>query len=204
MLLILLQKTMETLHMHNVCDHRPLKSVPWRVRIVVGGDRLSYPDDPTSPSCGLLETKIILNSAISDAKRGVRFCTVELKDHFLGSPMQRLEYMKVPFARFPPDIVQRYNLDALKTEDGFIYIRINKGMYGLKQAALLAYDNIVNILEPHGYYPEPNTQEIWAHKTKSIRFCVCVDDFSIKYFVTIHMNEDWSNKKEKNVCGKII
>ena len=23
-----------------VCDHRPLKTEPWRVRIVVGGDRL--------------------------------------------------------------------------------------------------------------------------------------------------------------------
>ena len=55
-------------------------------------------------------------------------------------------------------------------------------MYGLKQAALLAYDNIVNILEPYGYYPVPNTQGIWAHKTKSIRFCLCVDDFGIKYF----------------------
>ena len=110
-----------------VCDHRPLKSEPWRVRIEVGGDRISYPDDPTSPACGLLETTIILNSVISNAKRGARFCTADLKDHFLGSPMQRPEYMKVPFARFPPNIVQRYNLDALKTEDGYIYIRIKKG-----------------------------------------------------------------------------
>jgi len=46
---------------------------------------------------------------------------------------------------------------------------------GLKEAALFAYDNIVNILEPYGYYPVHNTQGIWAHKTKSIRFCLCVD-----------------------------
>jgi len=116
-----------------VCDHRPLKSEPWRVRIEVGGDRISYPDDPTSPACGLLETKIILNSVISDAKRGDRFCTADLKDHFLGSPMQRPEYMKVPFACFPPNIVQRYNVDALKTEDGFIYIRIKKASMALNR-----------------------------------------------------------------------
>jgi len=91
---------------------------------VVGGDRLSYPDDPTSLACSLLETKIILNSVISDAKRGAR--TADLKDHFLGSPMQRPEYMKVLFTRCPPDIIQRYNLEALKTEDGYFYIKIKK------------------------------------------------------------------------------
>ena len=33
-----------------VCDHRPLKLEPWRVRIVVGGDRLSYNEDPGYPA----------------------------------------------------------------------------------------------------------------------------------------------------------
>ena len=31
--------------------------------------------------------------------------------------------------------------------------KIEKGMYDLKQAALLAYNNIVNILQPREYYP---------------------------------------------------
>ena len=33
-----------------VCDHRPLKSEPWKVRLVVGGDKLSYPYDTGSPA----------------------------------------------------------------------------------------------------------------------------------------------------------
>lgn len=165
-----------------VCDHRPLKTEPWRVRIVAGGDKLSYHDDPASPAASLLETKILINSVISDAKRGARFCTADLKDHFLGSPMERAEYMKVHISRFPPDIIQRYNLNALKTDNDYIYVKIVKGMYGLKQAALLAYNNIIKILEPHGYYPVIGTQGIWAHKTKPTRFCLCVDDFGIKYY----------------------
>ena len=79
-----------------VCDHRPLKAEPWRVRVVVGGDRLSYHEDPRSPAASLLETKILLNSIISDAKRGARFMSLDLKDCFLATPMNRPEYMKVP------------------------------------------------------------------------------------------------------------
>ena len=47
-----------------VCDHRPLKSEPWRVQIVVGGDKLTYSNDTGSPAASLLETKILLNSTM--------------------------------------------------------------------------------------------------------------------------------------------
>jgi hypothetical protein len=40
-------------------------------------------------------------------------------------------------SRFPEEIVQKYNLNALAV-DGWVYIEIRKGMYGLKQAGLLA------------------------------------------------------------------
>ena len=47
-----------------VCDLKPLKNETHRVRIVVGGDRLSYNDDPASPAASLLETKLVINSTI--------------------------------------------------------------------------------------------------------------------------------------------
>ena len=40
-----------------VCDHRPTKSEPWRVRLVVGGDRVEYFADSGSPTTTILETK---------------------------------------------------------------------------------------------------------------------------------------------------
>ena len=63
-----------------VCDYQPLKPEPWRVGIVVGGDRLSYDDNPGSPAASLLKTKILLNSIISDACKGARFMSLDLKD----------------------------------------------------------------------------------------------------------------------------
>ena len=66
-----------------VCDYRPLKAEKHRVRMTIGGDKLEYENDTTSPAASLLETKLLLNSVISDAKDGARFLTMDLKDHFL-------------------------------------------------------------------------------------------------------------------------
>jgi hypothetical protein len=57
-------------------------------------------------------------------------------------------------------------------------------MYGLKQAALLAYQHLVNQLAPHGYHPCPYTTGLWEHDTRPTKFCLCVDDFGVKYFST--------------------
>jgi len=96
-----------------VCDHRPLKDEKWRVRFVVGGYKLRYPGDPASPAASLLDTKLMLNSTISDAKNDARFLSADLKDHFLAYPMDRREYMKVSIEFFWPDIIDQYNLTVL-------------------------------------------------------------------------------------------
>ena len=70
-----------------VCDYRPLKDEKYRVRITIGGDKLPYYDDAGSPAVDLLKTKILLNSTISDARRGARFMCLDIKDHFLETPM---------------------------------------------------------------------------------------------------------------------
>ena len=54
-------------------------------------------------------------------------------------------------------------------------------MYGLKQAAVLAYNNLQANLHPFGYTPVIGTVRVWQHKTRPTIFCLCVDDFGIKY-----------------------
>ena len=165
-----------------VCDHRPLKPEPFRVRIVVGGDKLEYQFDAGSPAASLLETKLLLNSTISDSKNGARFFTADVKDFFLATPMKDPEYMRVPFKYFPKDIVTKYNLHTIVSSNNFIYIKIKKGMYGLKQAAVLAYQQLVKNLANEGYYPVDITNGIWRHVSRRTRFCLCVDDFGVKSF----------------------
>ena len=171
-----------------VCDHRPLKSEPWRVCVVLGGDRLSYADDPGSPAASLLETKILLNSVISDTRRGARFMSLDLKDYFLATPMEKPEFMKVQLKYFPEDIIKRYNLHQVSDNNKYVYIRIKRGMYGLKQAALLAYNNLIKNLKQDGYYPIPHTDSYWRHEKYPTIFCLCVDDFGVKYFCKSELN----------------
>lgn len=56
-----------------ICNYCPLKSEPYRVCIVVGGDKLSYKFYAGSPAVSLIETKLMINSVISDAKQGARY-----------------------------------------------------------------------------------------------------------------------------------
>ena len=89
--------------------------------------------------------------------------------------------------------------------------KLKKGMYGLKQAALLAYQKLVNHLAPYGYHPLPFSLGLWTHKSRKTIFCLCVDDFGVKYFSkedAAHLLSALRNKFEvtvdwdgKNYCG---
>ena len=194
-----------------ICDHRPLKEEEWRVRLTVGGDRLDYNYDAGSPAASILETKLTINSVISDAHKGARFMGADLKDFFLASPMKEPEYMRIHSCFFPADIHAQYDIGSKIAADGYVYIRIKKGMYGLVQASTLAYKNLKKNLEPHGYYPCPNTEGLWKHVSRPTTFCLCVDDFGIKYYSKADANHllaclrenykisvDWEGK---NYCG---
>jgi hypothetical protein len=101
-------------------------------------------------------------------------------NYYLGTPLPRFEYMKMLLSRFLEEIVDKYNLGAL-TVDGWVHIEIRKGMYGLKQAGLLANQLLQNRLPPFGYYPVHHTPGLWLHKTRPIDFSLVVDNFAVKY-----------------------
>ena len=54
-------------------------------------------------------------------------------------------------------------------------------MYGLKQAAILVYNNLQANLKPFGYVPVIGTVGLYKHESQLTIFCLCVDDFGIKY-----------------------
>ena len=165
-----------------VCDYRPLKSEPYRVRMTVGGDRLDYPDETASPAASLIESKMIFNSVISDHKsKGARFCGLDIKDFFLSTTMDRPEYIRIHKKYFSTRFLDKYKLWDKIASDNYIYVKICKGMYGLKQAAILAYKQLVNNLGQHGYSPIPLTTGLWKHNTRDTVFALCVDDFGVKY-----------------------
>ena len=98
------------------------------------------------------------------------------------------EYMRVKYKHIPEDIRIRYNLKTKVTKDNYVLIRIEKGMYGRKQAAFLAYNHLKENLAQDGYSPIIGTVGLWKHETRDENICVCVDDFGIKYFTTDDAN----------------
>ena len=144
-----------------VCDFRPLKLEKYRVRMTVGGDKLDYPFDSTSHAASLLETKILINFVISDAAYGARFLTLDIKDFPLQSVMETPEYMRIHKKYFTKSINEKYDIDTKIADDNYVYCKIKRGMYGLKQAARLAYDLLKKRLLPFGYYPDKICPNIW-------------------------------------------
>ena len=55
-------------------------------------------------------------------------------------------------------------------------------MYELKQAEILAFNNLMKNLSLHGYKHVPNTIGIQHHRSRQTKLCLCVDDFGVKYY----------------------
>ena len=132
-----------------VCTYRPEKDDPNRTRLTVGGNQIEYPGDVSTPTVDMMTVKMHLNSVIST--KGARYCTIDLKDFYLNTPMERPEFMRLKINDLPPEFVALYNLNNIADQNGTVYMRIQKGMYGLPQAGILAQQLLEQRLNKHGY-----------------------------------------------------
>ena len=161
-----------------VVDYRPQKTEPHRTRLTVGGNLINYPDNVSTKTAEINTAKLLFNSVIST--KNAKFACLDIGNFYLGTPMDRYEYMFLPMEVIPQEIIEQYNLQELE-HNGKIYLEIRKGMYGLPQAGILANEQLQRNLKPHGYYPCRYTPGLWRHKTRAITFSLVVDDFGIKY-----------------------
>jgi hypothetical protein len=147
--------------------------------MTAGGDKLDYPRDASSPTVSMLNAKIHI---ISDAHKGACHLGLDIKNYYLGTPMSYYQYLRVPPSVIPQEVWDdvRYNITI--AADGYVYIEIRRGMYGLKEAGIIAFNQLVQKLAPYGYEPMPFTPGLWRHRTKRTTFVLWVDDFGVKYF----------------------
>jgi hypothetical protein len=148
---------------------------PNRTRLVAGGDRVHSPGDAGTPTADLFTVKLLINSIISTP--GARFMTMDIKDFYLNTPITRYEYMRLKILDMPDDVIEHYNLQAIATPDGFIYCEIQKGMYSLPQAGIIAQELLADRLRNHGHTQSKTTPGLWSHKSRPIQFSLVVDDF---------------------------
>ena len=192
-----------------VCSYRPQKAEPYRTRITVGGNLIDYPGNLSMKVADMTTFKILVNSTLSTP--GAHWLGLDVKNYYLGTPMDDYEYMFIPINSIPEEIIAHYKLRDL-VHNGRVYIEIQRGMYGLPQAGILAEQQLTHFLGTYGYAPVRHTPCLWHHKWRPISFCLVVDDFGVKYIGEEHANHliqclcnhyqevdiDWAGKR---FCG---
>jgi hypothetical protein len=159
----------------DIKDHKEEKE---RTRLTVGGDQIEYPGDKSTRTAGLTTAKILINSVISTLR--AKFLVIDIKNFYLNTPLGRFEYMVINLASLPQETIEKYDLIEL-SQDGKVYIEIQKGMYGLPQAGILANKLLQRNLAKDGYHPTTHTHGLWTHDTRPISLSLVVDDFGVKY-----------------------
>ena len=162
-----------------VVSTRPNKAETHRVRINIGGDKLSY-EGPTATQCAsLITTKILLDSVVSTILS--LFMRTDIHYLYYNTPMVYFEYMKLPLSMFPQEIFEKYNMKDRVAADGYVYMETRKGMSGLNQAGRLSSNRLTKNLARNGYAPVPHTPSLWRHHKSDLVFSLVVNDFGIKY-----------------------
>jgi hypothetical protein len=157
----------------DIKDHKEEKE---RTRLTVGGDQIEYPGDKSTRTAGLTTAKNLVNSVISTL--GAKFLVIDINNFYLNTPLGRLEYMVISLSSLPQETIEKYDLLEL-SQDGKVYIEIQKGMYGLPQAGILANELLQRNLAKDGYRPTQHTHGLWTHDTRPISFLLVVDDFGV-------------------------
>jgi len=153
------------------------------VRITVGGNLINYPGELTTNTADLITSKILWNSVLSTPN--AKYMTVDIKNFYLNTPLDRYEYMRIPLTLIPQHMIDQHDLTS-KAKGGFVYCEIQKGIYGLPQAGILANKLLKKRLAKFGYYEVTHTPGLWRHIWRPIQFTLVVDDFGVKYIGKQH------------------
>jgi hypothetical protein len=73
--------------------------------------------------------KILLNSVVST---DANWLSLDIVDYYLGIPLPRPEYLRIPLRFIPRDVVEKYNLSQFLHNDSILF-EVTKGMYGSKR-----------------------------------------------------------------------
>jgi hypothetical protein len=152
---------------------------------LVGGNLIKHPGDVSTPTADTTTAKMVMNSTISTPNAKV-MCA-DIKDFYPGTLMARYEYMRLPIALIPRAIVEEHNLTP-SVHKGHIYLEIQRDMYGLPQAGILANQLLTKRLDPQGFYKCRHTPGLWWHKWRLIMFSLVVDSFGVKYVGNEHVD----------------
>eukprot|EP00804_Cyclotella_cryptica_P021900 CCRYP_000853-RA/>CCRYP_000853-RA protein AED:0.34 eAED:0.38 QI:0/0/0/1/0/0/5/0/390 len=132
-----------------IANFCPKKEDPHQIRLTVGGNRINFPGDCGTPTADMITVKILLNRVIST--KNSKFMTIDIKDFYLNTPMERPVFMQIKLSDIPNNIIDLYKLRDI-AHDVYVFVRIQKGMYGLPQAGIIAQQLLKQRLHANRYH----------------------------------------------------
>ena len=93
--------------------------------------------------------------------------------------MARIKYMGLKLIDLPKSVVQHYNIENNSTRDGYLYVEIKRGMYGILQAGFIVQQLLDKKLNKKGYHQIEITTRFWTHNWRPLLFSLCFDDFGV-------------------------
>ncbi len=148
-----------------------------RVRETAGGDHLPSSCPPSTNTASLTAFNCILNAVVSE---NAVFGSLDLVDFYLGTPLLSPQFIKIFVDSYPPEVLSSLSLlPFIKVDSSgkrYCLFRIDKTMYGLKEAGQLSNRRLVSLLSSFGFL-ETSTPCLFRHLTRPISFVLVVDDF---------------------------
>ena len=104
--------------------------ITYRIRGTAGGDRINYTGPTSAHTAAMTVVKLLIHSVVSEHHR---WMTIDIKDYYLGTPLLRPEYVRIPQRMIPKSTMEKHNLNQYLHNNSILF-EVTKGMYGLPQA----------------------------------------------------------------------
>ena len=144
------------------------------------GNLIKYPFEITTRTANITTSKVIWNSKIST--RGTRYMCASAGNFYLATLLDRLECMRIPIELVPQEFIDANNL-ASKIKNGYIYMKIIRGIYGLPQSGVLA-NKLLKQNDSKNMITTKSTTHSRTFHTQDLPnmvYTIVVDDFGVQY-----------------------
>ena len=106
------------------------------MQLTVVEDKLTFDGPVYTPIYYLMTSKLHWNSVI--ATPGTKYLVVYVKNFYLNNMMPEHKYYNITLILIPQDVIDKYNLMD-KQINVFLYIQVDKGMYGPVQVGIITH-----------------------------------------------------------------
>ena len=140
---------------------------------------MDFTENLISLTASVTIEKCVFNSVVSTP--GVRCLLADIKHFYLKNILPDQDLMRIPLKIIPQEINGAHNLATMVYNQELIYMRIKKGMYGLKQSRIIAHQELVKHMDPFEYHPVQHTHGLWFYDNRDTIFILVVNVFFVQY-----------------------